>query len=868
MDAKKIIESVQLPTLSKTLFEIIEVEKANPISFLDDIKKIVERDPLLSAHILKVANSPLYGFTQKVRTIAHGIGLLGVRKIRNIAFSFSIFDFMKKVEYKVTYGETFNLILKKSLLISAISSILAKKINYLNVEELNVSGLLTEIGEMILFLHAPEKYCKIYSVNDKLLMARERETFGTDHVDVGSFFCDKFNLPTFFKQAIIYHAELKNNEEHCKISYIATQIAQLLLLDDEEEKARIFKEIENHTKKLLHLSLSEIEETIKVLPGIMEAYTNDFPEMQKDLKRIIETGSSLIITLMKKEMDMVILTKELGDSQRKMAEEKMFLSHMLNLSYFFSSLMSPLRIISSLFEYFDNFISEFTIEFIYRDPGSDNYLLYRSKEHMDGEVVVVDRYPSLLKSKISNETVRLDKAEKTSMGQPESLQVLAFPISYHHNFFGFLMLNVEKESYLAVDMEMSYVQILANIIANSFQNYYSFEGLKNETSKKQLVTRELLKFDKQMSSSRENMIELQKSEILGELLPVIFHKLKNKLTPILGYAQILIAKVKDEDISRRIKKIEKNANDLAYQLNILRDYFKTETVIEEPDNINRVLQHLKPYFNKIKDEKNIAVELELERTIPDDMINPGHLEALITNIVDNAVEAVTAKNASDGRIIITTRREPDSNRYCLSIKDNGIGIKEETLPRIWTPFHSEFKQRPGIGLTVCERVINNHHATVTVESREGQFTEFKISFTPRLAQKESDLLEESLRPKSHLTGKILIVDDESYLLDLMKEILQSEGNFEILTAGSGKEALDLIDDGLDLVISDIRMPEVNGMDIYRFLKARQMEDRIIMVTADPYSEDVAKFLKENNIEYLKKPFELLKFKQHVHDKLA
>jgi len=284
MDAKKIIDSIQLPTLSKTLFEIIEVEKANTISFLDDIKRIVERDPLLSAHILKVANSPLYGFSHKVRTISHAIGLLGVRKIRTMAFSFSVFDFLKKVDYKAEYGEVFNLILKKSLLNSALATILAKKIHYLNSEELYVSGLLTEIGQMILFLHSPAKYCEIYTVNDKKLMDLEVEEFKVNHVEVGIAFCDRFNLPDFFKNAVQYHSELKSDEEHSKIAFISNQISELLLLDDEEEQAQLFIEIENHTKKLLHLSLSEVEETIKNLPGIMEAFTDELPEMQKEIQ--------------------------------------------------------------------------------------------------------------------------------------------------------------------------------------------------------------------------------------------------------------------------------------------------------------------------------------------------------------------------------------------------------------------------------------------------------------------------------------------------------------------------------------------------------------------------------------------------------
>lgn len=868
MDAKKIIDSTQLPTLSKTLFEIIEVEKADAVSLLNDIKKIVERDPLLSAHILKVANSPLYGFSQKVRTISHAIGLLGIRKIRTMAFSFSIFDFLKKVDYNISFGETFNVILKKSLLISATSTLLARKTNYVNTEELYVAGLLSEIGGMIMFLNSPEKYCRIYSVTDKKLLDKERETFGTDHIDVGVTFCNRFNLPNFFKASILSHSELQIDSEHGKITFIASQIAELLLTNDEKEKEVIFKEIENHTKKLLHLSLSEIEETIKKLPDIFDGLMDDFPEMQKDLKKIIEAGSSLIIDLMKKEMDMVLLTKELTDSQKKLAQEKMFLSHMLNLSYFFSSLMSPDRIISSLFEYFDNFIHEFEIEFIYKNQTTKKYTLIRSKEHLAGTAFNVEEFESLIKAKISNETVQLEKAETRRMGKADDRLTLAFPISYHHNFFGFLLLDVKKDSYLTVDMEMSYVQILSNIIANSFQNYLSFDGLNKETNKKQLVTRELLKSDKELNHSRENLIELQKAEILGELMPVIFHKLKNKLTPILGYSQILMAKVQDEGIVERVKKIERNANELANQINTLRDYFKIEKVSNEKDNLNRVLNRLKPYFKKIENGHNIKIVVETDREVPDDLINPGQLEAMITNILDNSVNAIREKGNAGGAIVIRTQALENPDEYELLIKDNGKGIKTENIARIWTPFYSEFTERPGIGLTVCEKVIANHNATYSVRSKEGEFTEFKIHFNKKLKEEEETPPGVVTPRQSGLSGKILIVDDEAYLLDLMEEILLSEGKFEITTTTSGKEAVNLLDPSFDLVISDIRMPEVSGMDLYDFIKSKQMEAKVLMVTADPYAKDVAEFLKKNNIDYLKKPFELMKFKQHVLEKLS
>jgi signal transduction histidine kinase/HD-like signal output (HDOD) protein len=870
MDAKTIIESLQLPTLSKSPFEILEVEEENSVSFLDDIKKIVEREPLLSAHVLKVANSSFYRFSRKPHTISHAIGLLGGRKIRNMAFSFSIFDFLKKVDYNAEFVAVFRLILKKSLLNSSIAASLAKKVNYPDWEELYVSGLLADIGQLILFLHSPETYCKLYSVTDRKLIEAETEAFGIDHVTMGTAFCDHYNLPEFFKNAVDFHAELKSDEEHCKIAFIADRIAELLLKKEDDEKDVLFNEIENHAKKLLRLSLPEVEETIKQIPVILETFTADFPEMQKDLHKIIDAGSTLIITLMKKQMDMVSFYTELADSQNKQAKEKMFLAHMLNLSYFFSSLMTPRRLISSLIDYFGSLIREFTIEFIYGEPGKRIYFLITSKENIDGIPFDITSYPSLVKSKIFNEPVRLDEKEMKRQGKKDTLITLVFPISYHTNFFGFMLLSVEKENYLLFDVEISYVQMLSNIIANSFQNYLSFEELQKETDKKKLVTRELLKFDRELNHSRESLIELQKTEILGELMPVIFHKLKNKLTPILGYSQILLAKVEDSGIRERLEKIEKNANELADQLNTLREYLKTDKLKEEKENLNTVLSRMKPYFSSIEKEKGIKLVVNTDRTIPDDLLNPGQLEALITNIVENAVHAINEKGGSGGAITITTRNQPDNGHYYLIVKDNGIGLKQEDIHRIWTPFYSDFSDRPGIGLTLCEKVISNHNAVCDVRTKEGEFSEFEIRFKRKLEEDVPEVieLEAPPLPRKNIYGKILIVDDEAYLLDLMKEILLSEGNFDVITTVSGKDAVQMIDESFDLVITDIRMPGINGMDIYDFMKSKNMEAKIIVVTADPNSEDVAAFLKENNIEYLKKPFELMKFKQHVMEKLS
>lgn len=237
---------------------------------------------------------------------------------------------------------------------------------------------------------------------------------------------------------------------------------------------------------------------------------------------------------------------------------------------------------------------------------------------------------------------------------------------------------------------------------------------------------ELLKLDKELHDSRDRLRDLQKYEIITEILPVIFHKLKNKLTPIVGYCQILQTKVSDERQRDRIKKIEKNADELTDQFNSLRDYFPVEKTKKEQANLNNILSGLESYFSGIEKEHSLKIEIVKDPAVPGDSLNPAQLEILIARMIDNAVQAIKAKNSLKGVIKIKTKNEGDM--YTLSIKDNGTGMSREDIPKIWTPFFSKFKGRPGIGLTVCEKIISNHDATFIVDSAAGEFSEFIIVF--------------------------------------------------------------------------------------------------------------------------------------------
>jgi len=861
---EELIRTVRLPTLSKSLYEIVELEEKNPTSFFADIKKIIERDPLLSTHILKVANSPYYGFPQKVRTISHSISLLGIQKIKNIAFAYSVFDFFKKVNYRSEFGGVFNLFLKKSLLISSISTLLAKKKNLLEGDELILSGLLTEIGQVLLFLHSPEKYAGIYSIHDRKLIPAEIEVFGIDHIDAAIAMAQSWSLPEYLHVAIANHHELKSENDYCQVLFMATRIAEWLLTEGEQEKQEHWNELAESIEAVLHLTPGDIEETLRALPEVIDNLIRDFPEVQSDLKRVIDTSSALILSLMKREMDMVMLTQELTDTQARLTKEKNLLAHLLNLSFFFSSLLPPLKIISALFDYFAKFIQEFDLAFVYRAPGQSAYHLITPVNPDPRVEIDPGAFESLRKVTLTGEMVMMHPEEIRKLGGDPAIPCLAFPITFHHTLFGFVLLKTQSNHRFS-DIEVSYIRILANIIANSFQNYFSFESLKRETAKKEMLTRELSHSDDELAKSLELLTGFQKSEVAGEILPVVFHKLKNKLTPILGYAQILIARTTDEAVRHRLSEIERNASELTNLLNVLREYFRVERKPRYKHQLNSIITRMLGRMEEVLAQEGIRISLDLDPAIRDSLLNPGQIEALLQNLIDNARFALRQKGTAEKTITVTTRHEGDQCR--LLLRDSGIGISEDELSKIWNPFFHKFEGRAGLGLSICEQIIAQHNGKYALHSQVGEFTEIDIAFHYEEEQAQGEPPLPAPVPMA-ARAHVLIVDDEEYLLDLLRDILLATGSLAVTIRSSFAEALETLNRmAFDLVICDVPLPGCDEREAIDQLLQKISLDRLLITLSEPYSESAIRMLQERGLTYFKKPFELMKLKRRVLERL-
>ena len=539
---------------------------------------------------------------------------------------------------------------------------------------------------------------------------------------------------------------------------------------------------------------------------------------------------------------------------------------MFDLPDIFSSIISPTETISSLIEHFKKTGKDFSVEFLYKHPEKKSFSFFKENNSIDNLQMNIEEIKSVAESKNSNEMVLIKSDELKRFDKNPDIFSYVLPVSFHKKLFGFLFVNTGSKKHNEIHADLpSYMKILSVLIANSFQNLYCSEKMEMEKKKKALITKELINSDRELDKSKKILFELQRSKVLGETLPVIFHKLKNKLTPILGYAQILTLKVKDDSINERIKKIEKNADELTNLLNLLKDYFKGYETQKQRESLNNIIHNLKPYFDAIENEKKIKINIDVDSNIPDELLNTTQIEILISNLIENAVCAIKEKGSSDGEIHIKTELKEDT--YRLIIKDNGIGIKRDDISKIWVPFYSKFPGKIGIGLSVCERIILNHDATYNINSIEGEYSEFSINFKHYMSENDETI---NLRKpsKKRLMGKILIIDHQQYLSELLEEIISDEGDFEIIKKKSGKETIEYMkNNDFDLIILDIKKPDSKIIDIYDLIKQKKGEGKTLTLVSPPLTEDTSKFLRENKIEYLQKPIGIMNFTKKIFGKL-
>jgi len=386
------------------------------------------------------------------------------------------------------------------------------------------------------------------------------------------------------------------------------------------------------------------------------------------------------------------------------------------------------------------------------------------------------------------------------------------------------------------------------IIAITFLTYRTY--LKNvETSAAQAAqaenhVKELSHYITEQERLREQFSQMEKLSALGELASGVAHDFNNTLAGILGRAQLLQRTNDPEKLKRGLDIIIKTAEDGAKTVKRIQDFARQRRDHDfELVSIDQILldasEITRPRWKNCAEASNIHITLDL-RIGSNAMVmgDDSELREVLVNMVFNAVDAMP----EGGTLLLTSRTV--SEQVIVEVVDSGVGMYSEVRSKIFDPFFTtKGKAGLGLGLAVSFGIIRRHGGHIDVESQYGKGTEFRITLPlAKMAEKSvspaavASVLQEpatvipEAEPLKRSLTRLLVVDDEDFVRDLLGDILEGE-QCEVHLAESGSEALSLFrEHEFDGVFTDVGMPGMSGWELAREIRLINQRVPIAVIT--------------------------------------
>jgi signal transduction histidine kinase/ActR/RegA family two-component response regulator len=335
---------------------------------------------------------------------------------------------------------------------------------------------------------------------------------------------------------------------------------------------------------------------------------------------------------------------------------------------------------------------------------------------------------------------------------------------------------------------------------------------------------------------REQYAQIEKLSALGELASGVAHDFNNTLAGILGRAQLLLSTKDPEKIDAGLQLIIKTAKDGAKTIKRIQDFARQRRDHDfQPVSVDQLLLDVReitrPRWKSRAESEGVHITLELKLGTDDARVmgDESELREVLVNMVFNAVDAMP----EGGTLTLSTRES--GSMIEIAVSDTGTGMTDEVRPRVFDPFYTtKGKAGMGLGLAVSYGIIRRHEGSVAVRSEPGRGTSFQILLPRARARVESKAVAEapaiSLVPQQPGRTRILVVDDEEPVRELLRDILESEG-YGVTLARGGREALGLLAESrYDAVFTDLGMQGMSGWELARAVRERDENLPLAVIT--------------------------------------
>jgi signal transduction histidine kinase/sensor domain CHASE-containing protein len=455
--------------------------------------------------------------------------------------------------------------------------------------------------------------------------------------------------------------------------------------------------------------------------------------------------------------------------------------------------------------------------------------------------------------------------------------VIAEPLIYRDRLVGAIALDNQGSMQIFRQEDREILALFAGQAAIAIHNARLFaESQERTTHLAQLSTElqneiaERKQAVEQLQRQHETLFQSEKLAAMGSLLASVAHELNNPLSVVTMQADLLSDEMSDQAGAERVRLISQSAERC---VRIVQNFlaFARQTPPQRTEvELNSVVKgamELLAYTLRVDD---VDIELHLDNHLPLLWADPHQLHQVVVNLVTNAHQALR-ETAPPRRLSLTTRSDSTCTHVFLEVMDTGPGVAMELQERIFEPFFTT--KAPGVGtglgLPFCQGIIEGHGGRIRLESQPGPGATFVIELAVE-ARPARVLPPQEHAPPPVASGKaILIVDDEAGIMSALAYLLGRDG-YVVSTASNGRLALEKLEErAYDLILCDLRMPELDGPGLYRALEQRAPEllRRMIFLTGDTLSSETSIFLKSADMPYLSKPFRAADVRRVVQQKL-
>jgi two-component system, cell cycle sensor histidine kinase and response regulator CckA len=374
----------------------------------------------------------------------------------------------------------------------------------------------------------------------------------------------------------------------------------------------------------------------------------------------------------------------------------------------------------------------------------------------------------------------------------------------------------------------------------------------------------------------------QKMELIGQLAGGIAHDFNNVLTVILGNTELLLGKIDDTNpFTDNLENIRKSVTRSADLIRQLLSFARKQSVSPKILRLDEAAYNLQPMLRSLIPEI-IQFDWRLNSNQARVCIDPSQFDQIITNLCINARDAI----GGYGTITIESSIEPIeqadltvghlgriSDEYVrISVIDTGSGIDPEALPHIFEPFFTtkEAGKGTGLGLSTIYGIITQNNGCIDCRSNPGTGTTFNVYLRKYKDVECEEKKKESEPLIEHSREIILLVEDEPFILKILREVLEDKGH-KVLSALNAEEALIIARNNMKpitLLVTDIMLPKMNGVELSEHLRASNPELKVLFMSGYT-DEDINQHRNiMKHVDFIQKPFAIEDFRRAVYKTLS